>query len=191
MITNPFKRRSVEVWAIKQIDARTLHLCGKGRLESRQTRSRRMEDLAKGRYEGEVRMDGTGVVLHSRRLDALVPLDQLELEDGIAHWQGRTWLVSHVPQRCWHFDGRLVAKPGGTVERPHLVSSEDVSRIHENVDTSRNPSGEAAFRKYDWLEEPEKDLATTIKEAQDRRKESKKVWREDGSWGRKDETSEK
>ena len=141
---------------IKQVDERILHLCGKGSLESTQKRSQLLEDLANGRFQGAVRMGDTGIVLNSRLHAALVPLDQIELENGIADWQGRAWVVSHVPQHCWNFDGQLVTQREGTVDQPRLVSREDVSMIRKHVDTSKAPPGEVVFRPDDGLEDPEK-----------------------------------
>jgi hypothetical protein len=62
--------------------------------------------------------------------------------------------------------------------------------IRKNIDTSKAPRGEVVFRPDDALEDPEKDLRASIEEAQRRRKEAKRGWRKDNSWGPLDEGPE-
>jgi len=154
MLKKLFGKPPVDVWVIKQVDENLIHLCGHGTLESRDKRKTMLEALARGEFRGAVRLAGGGLVLNARLFAALVPLNELTLtDDDQAHWQGRLWRVSQVPQRCWSFDGRLVAQqvisPGG----PGLVSSEDVSGIRGRVGAvTPPPTGEVTFRPDNELE---------------------------------------
>jgi len=184
-----FGRTPVRVWAIKQIDDATLHLCGEGRLESDQKSKVMLKALQAGQFHGGVRMGDTGIVINTRRLAAVVPLEALQLlDDGnTAEWNGRRWAVSHVPQRSWLFDGPLVAEPNPLGGPPALVSREDVSHIRRNVRQDTAPPGEVVFRPVNELEDPEKDLRTSIEQAQRWRKNARRGWRKDGTWGPLDE----
>ncbi|MDZ7852735.1 MAG: hypothetical protein U5L98_08865 [Halomonas sp.] len=156
MFKKLFGKSPVKVWVIKQIDDGLLHLCGQGTLESRDKRKDVLAALAKGQFQGGVRLAGGGLVLNARLFATLVPLDDLTLtDDGQAHWQGRLWRVSQVPQRCWSFEGKLVAQQAGNIHGPGLVSTEDVSGIrgHVNRDIPK-PPGEVTFYADDELEPP-------------------------------------
>ncbi|MGM0984003.1 MAG: hypothetical protein ACQEXG_11345 [Pseudomonadota bacterium] len=156
MFKKLFGKPPVEVWVIKQVDDGLVHLCGQGILESRESRKAVLASLAKGQFQGGVRMAGGGLVLNARLFAALVTLEGLTLtDDGQAYWQGRLWRVSQVPQRCWGFEGRLNAQPGGTIQGPALVSTEDVSGIRGRVDRNApQPPGATTFRADDELEPP-------------------------------------
>ncbi|MDR5867466.1 hypothetical protein [Halomonas koreensis] len=158
MFKRLFGKTPVRCWIVKQIDDRVLHLCGRGQLETQMKSREAARALADGDYRGGVRFDGTGIVLNSRLFAALVPLESLTLdEDGTALWQGRRWAVSRVPQRCWSWEGRLVAEPVAEGP-PRLASSEDVSGIREHVDASRPTPGPVEFRAGDALEDPRYDM---------------------------------
>ena len=183
-------RKPIKVWVIKQIDDATLHLCGQGAPASDQKHKQVLAALEAGRYEGGVRMGDTGIVVNTRRLAAVVPLEALQLlDDGnTAEWQGRRWAVSHAPQRGWAFDGPLVAEPNPAGGNHALVSREDVGHIRRNVrQDGGTAQGEVTFRPDNALEDPEKDLRASIEAAQLRRTETGKGWRQDGSWGPLDE----
>ncbi|MBB3189011.1 hypothetical protein [Halomonas cerina] len=153
MLGRLFAKPPVGVWVIKQVDSDLLHLCGQGTLASRQRRRGLKKALAHRQYRGGVRMGHSGIVLNARLFAALVPLDDLELlPDGGARWQGRTWRVAEVPQRCWAFEGRLVAQPG---LGGRLMSVEDVSAIARRVNrSSLSPPGRVEFRPANALEDP-------------------------------------
>ena len=190
MIRHLFKTAPLKAWVIKQIDDDVLHLCGQGVLESNEKPRNVKKALEAGRYQGGVRMGDTGIVLNTRLLAALVPLDRLKLvEDGRqAEWQGRRWHVSQVPQRCWDFDGHLVTHENPMFTAPELISTEDVSGISKHVDRDKAPPGEVVFRPDNALEDPRRDIEAAIKKVQDRRKQSTgRGWREDGTWGPVDE----
>ncbi|WFM70963.1 hypothetical protein [Halomonas sp. CKK8] len=193
MIRNPFKKAPLKAWVIKQIDPETLHLCGQGVLESPEKPKRVREALHFEQYEGAVRMGETGIVLNTRRIAAVVPLHRLRLVEGgrEAEWQGRSWAVSQVPQRCWDYDGRLVTEKNPMSEAPALISTEDVSRIGQQINRDGAPPGEVVFRPVNALEDPLQDTQAAIKEVRERRKRSQKGWREDGSWGPLGEPPEK
>lgn len=144
----------VKVWVIKQIDQDVLHLCGQAELDHDARRTRVLAELARGEYRGPVRMAGGGLVFNARLFAALPPLDELTLtDDGQAYWQDRRWRVSQVPQRCWGFDGPLIAEPVRHVGGSGLVSSEDVSGIRSRIDRDTpTPPGTVSFRADDELE---------------------------------------
>lgn len=186
MMRNLFKKAPIHAWVIKQIDDDgVLHLCGQGVLESTAKPRRVKEALQAGQYQGGVRMGNTGIVLNTRCLAAVVPLDHLRLVENsqVAEWQGRRWAVSQVPQRCWHYEGRLVTEENAMSTSPALISTEDVSTIRQHINRDNAPPGDVKFRPVNALEDPEQDIEATIKEVQDRRKQSRKGWREDGAWG--------
>ncbi|SFT64311.1 hypothetical protein [Halomonas saccharevitans] len=152
-----FHRPPVKVWVIKQIDRDLLHLCGQAELDPKAKRKQVLAELARGEYRGAVRMAGGGLVFNARLFAALIPLDELTLtDDGQARWRERLWRVSQVPQRCWSFEGSLIAEPASHVGGSGLVSSEDVSGIRSRIDpdTPTLP-GEVTFRAEDELEAPE------------------------------------
>ncbi|MBA2781256.1 hypothetical protein H1D44_20535 [Halomonas kenyensis] len=160
------------MWAIKQIDTTTLHLCGEGTLESNQKRRVVLEALHCGQYQGAVRIGDSGLVINSRQLAAVVPLESLRLVDdnNCAEWQERLWVVSHVPQRMWLYEGNLVTEPNPSGASPALISREDVSRIRNQARLDTAPPGEVVFRPGDSLEDPEKDIRVAIEDAQKNRK---------------------
>ncbi|TLF49575.1 hypothetical protein FEI13_11550 [Halomonas urmiana] len=193
MMRTLFKKTPIKAWVIKQVDDDgILHLCGQGVLESSDKPRRVQKALEAGRYQGGVRMGDTGIVLNSRRLAAVVPLHRLRLvEDGrAAEWQGRSWTVSQVPQRCWGYDGRLVTQKNPMLDSPALISTEDVSRIRQHINRDGAPPAEVVFRPVNALEDPLQDTRAAIEDVQERRKRSRKGWREDGTWGPLKETSE-
>lgn len=186
MIRKHLKKSPLKVWVIKQIDDDILHLCGQGVLASTDKPKRLREALETDRYQGGVRMGDTGIVLNTRRLATVVPLDRLRLmEDSReAAWQGRRWVVSQVPQRCWDYDGHLVIEKNPLSSSPALVSTEDVSTISKNINLDGAPPGDVEFRPVNALEDPLQDVEAAIKEVQERRKQSTgRGWREDGTWG--------
>jgi hypothetical protein len=189
MLGKLFGKQPIRAWAIKQIDDATLHLCGEGRLESDQKSKVMLKALQAGQFHGGVRMGDTGIVINTRRLAAVVPLEALQLlDDGnTAEWNGRHWAVSHVPQRAWLFDGRLVAEPNLLSGTPALVSREDVSHIRHQARQDIAPPGEVEFRPVNEGEDVQKDLSAAIEEAQRSRKDIGKGWRDDGTWGPLDE----
>ncbi|MCL7942056.1 hypothetical protein M8009_17365 [Halomonas sp. ATCH28] len=193
MMRNPFKKAPIKAWVIKQIDDdQTLHLCGQGVLESTEKPKHVREALRTGRYQGGVRMGNTGIVLNTRRIAAVVPLDRLRLvDDGrVAEWEGRSWAVSQVPQRCWNYEGRLVTQKNPMSNSPALISTEDVSTIRKNISRDGAPPGEVVFRPANALEDPLQDTQAAIKDVQERRKRAGKGWREDGTWGPVNEAPE-
>ncbi|AMD00116.1 hypothetical protein [Halomonas chromatireducens] len=134
-------KQPIPVWVIKQIDDGLLHLCGQAIVEPQKKRSVVLMELHERRFQGAVNMASGGLVLNSRLFAALVPLDALELDvQAQAHWQGRTWLVSQVPQRCWTFEGPLITQRQRQDDRELLVSCEDISDIRRQVKASLDPS---------------------------------------------------
>ncbi|WP_138181670.1 hypothetical protein [Halomonas urmiana] len=185
MIRNLFKKAPLKAWVIKQIDPETLHLCGQGILESTEKPKQVRQALHFEQYQGGVRMGDTGIVLNTRRLAAVVPLHRLRLVEGgrEAEWQGRSWTISQVPQRCWDYDGRLVTQKNPISDSPALISTEDVSCLGQYINRDGTPPGEVVFRPVNALEDPLQDTQAAIKDVRERRKRTKKGWREDGSWG--------
>lgn len=110
MIRNLFKKSPLKAWVIKQIDHEALHLCSQEILESPAKPKLVREALYFERYEGAVRMGERGIVLNTRRIAAVAPLHRFRLVEGgrEAEWQGRSWAVSQVPQRCWIYGGHLI-----------------------------------------------------------------------------------
>ncbi|MBA2777600.1 hypothetical protein [Billgrantia kenyensis] len=147
-------RQPIPVWVIKQIDDSLLHLCGQGVIEPNVKSSAVIEQLRSGRYEGAVTMAGGGLVLNARLFAALVPLDALQLdEQGHAHWNGRSWYVAQVPQRCWTYEERLVPQRQVFNGQELLVSVEDVSTIRRQLEESSGP-GQASFEAAGDKEHP-------------------------------------
>lgn len=133
-------KQPIPVWVIKQIDDGLLHLCGQAAVEPEKKRSTVLSELLEGRYQGAVNMASGGLVLNARLFAALVPLDALELDaQGQAHWQGRLWQVSQVPQRCWTFDGPLIPHRQREHNQELLISTEDVSAIRRQVKATLDP----------------------------------------------------
>ncbi|MGM0985155.1 MAG: hypothetical protein ACQEXG_17365 [Pseudomonadota bacterium] len=185
MIRNLFKKTPIQVWAIKQIDDDTLHLIGKGVIDSEKNTHEMRVALLTGRYQGGVRIGDTGIVLHSSLLAAVVLLDELQLDESrnAARWQGRSWEVSWVPQRSWLYEGRLVAEQNVVGRTPALLSSEDVSTIRQHVTPGSVPPGRAVFRPGNERKVSDQDLRRAIMESQLERTTFTKGWRKDGSWG--------
>ncbi len=185
MIRKLFKKTPFKAWVIKQVDEATLHLCGQGVLESTEKPKRVREALHFEQYQGGVRMGDTGIILNTRRIAAVVPLHRLRLvDDGrAAEWQGRSWAVSQVPQRCWDYAGHLVTQENPISTSPALISTEDVSNISEQINRDGAPPGEVTFRPDNALEDPLQEVQSAIEEVRERRKKSGKGWRKDGSWG--------
>ncbi|WP_108446532.1 hypothetical protein [Halomonas denitrificans] len=157
MFKKLFGKTPVRVWVIKQIDPDLLHLCGQAELPPEARRKQVLAELSRGEYRGAVHMAGGGLVYNARLFAALVPLDELTLDDdGQAHWQGRRWRVSQVPQRCWAYEGPLVAEPARHAGGSGLVSSEDVSGLRSRID-SDTPTlpGTVTFRADNELETPD------------------------------------
>jgi hypothetical protein len=156
MLNRLLGRTPIEVWAVKQIDPDLLHLCGPALLKARPGRKAVLAALQDGSYVGPVEMaDGGHVVLNAKLFAALVPQDDLHwLPDGHAHWQGRDWRVSRVPQRCWAYRGRLVAQASPLAEGG-LASTEDVETIRRRVERETpHPPGQVVFRPENAGEDP-------------------------------------
>lgn len=154
MLKRLLGRTPIDVWVIKQVDADLLHLCGRATLAAKPNRKAVLAALERGEFSGAVTMATGGMVLNSRLFRALIPAEALQLlPDGQARWQGRDWLLSQVPQRCWTFEGRLVARPDPTGSGS-LVSVEDVTGIRRQVDRSTpTPPGQVVFRPENANEE--------------------------------------
>ncbi|MCK2183304.1 hypothetical protein [Halomonas getboli] len=130
-----FGKPPIRVWVIKQVDADLLHLCGEGRIspDGKRARDEVITALRRGEYRGAVEMIDNGLVLNARLFAALLPDDAFHLDaDGLAHWQDQTWRVAKVPQRCWTYEGLLVARAMAHGDFD-LVSSEDVSGIRRRA----------------------------------------------------------
>ncbi|MFG6158386.1 hypothetical protein ACGTNG_06235 [Halomonas sp. 1390] len=165
MIKRWWRREPVRCWVIKQIDEQenTLHLCESGQLDTRLSHREAERQLAQGEYRGGVRIGDTGIVLNSALFAALVPWEALSLDDHYrAEWRGRRWVVSRVPQRCWAWEGRLIAEPNGPGALPAWQSSEDTGHLRERADDSHWLGGRASFRPACALEDPEKDIRDAI-----------------------------
>lgn len=133
MLKQLLGKAPLQVWVIKQIDDDLLHLCGQGITQANEKRKTVLAELENGSYSGPVCMNGGGIVLVASLFKALVPVEALHLlPDGQAHWQGRDWLISQVPQRCWAYKGLLIAN-ASPLDGSGLVSSEDVSKIRHRV----------------------------------------------------------
>ncbi|MBD3897936.1 hypothetical protein IEI94_18930 [Halomonas sp. ML-15] len=105
-------------------------------------------------------MSDSGIVIDTTLIAAAVPIESLTLlhDDNVAMWQERIWNVSWVPQRSWHYDGRLVAEPNTMGTSQSLTSSEDISTISRNVRMDAIATKEVRFRAENELEDTEKDL---------------------------------
>jgi len=165
MIKRWWRREPIRCWVIKQIDEKenTLHLCESGQLVTKLSHKEAERQLTQREYRGGVRIGDTGIVLNSVLFEALVPWAELRLDEQYhAEWQGRHWAVSRVPQRCWAWEGRLIAErqPAGTL--PAWQSSEDTTHLRDRADASEWLGGPASFRPVDALEDPEKDIRDAI-----------------------------
>ncbi|MDI5932968.1 hypothetical protein [Halomonas kalidii] len=175
-------RAPIEVWVIKQIDDDILHLCGIGTPWTEQSRRTVIEALKQGDYRGGVCIGQTGVILNSRLFAALIPLDALCIEPSTrVRWQGRVWQVSHVPQRCWPHEGRLIAHLGPIGGRAGLISCEDVSTLLEGVALDALPAGTVVFEAGAAPGDP----LPSMDDVRSRRSGAGAGWREDGAWGRR------
>jgi len=150
MLKRLFGKQPIEVWVIKQVDSDLLHLCGRATLPAKPSRKAVLAALAESGtgYQGPVTMLAGGAVLNARLFQALVPIDELQLlPDGQARWRGRDWQLAQAPQRCWTYEGRLVARPDPLGGTGALVSAEDVSGIRRQAEQEapRRP-GEVVFR---------------------------------------------
>ncbi|MCL7939263.1 hypothetical protein M8009_02950 [Halomonas sp. ATCH28] len=163
MIKRWLHREPIRCWVIKQVDEDLLHLCESGRLITQLKRKEAERQLARGEYRGGVQIGDTGIVLNSALFEALVPWPELTLDDHYrAHWQGRSWSVSRVPQRCWAWEGRLVAEPRSPGSLPAWQSTEDLTHVRARADSSEWLSGPATFRAVNALEDPETDIRDAI-----------------------------
>ena len=163
MLRRVFGKKTVRCWVIKQLDTQMLHLCLLGRPDSRLKPEPLKEALRQQRFSGGISMGESGLLLNARLFDALVPEEDLELaHDGLAHWRGRFWMVSQVPQKCWTWEGRLVAERNHLNDQPLLVSREDVSAISRRAERAPGLTDKAVFRSQDALEDPDKDIRYAI-----------------------------
>ncbi|WP_445000732.1 hypothetical protein [Halomonas mongoliensis] len=178
MLKRVFRKKPVQCWVVKQVDQRLLHLCTLGRPDSRLKPEPLKEVLRQKRFSGGVIMGESGLVLNARLFDALVPEEDLELtHDGLANWRGRYWMVSTVPQKCWTWEGNLVAESNLLGSQPPMVSREDVSALSLRAD--RAPGlGKAVFRSQDALEDPNKDIRHAIERAMQSRAEFSQRYQE-------------
>ncbi|WP_136254344.1 hypothetical protein [Onishia niordana] len=136
---NWMERRSPSVWAIKQIDANVIHLCGRGEAAGPDSARKRRKELAENRYQGTIRLEYSGMDLHASLFEALVLIDDLVwLDECYVRWQDRRWCVAWVPERCWTYQGPLILEasmgPG-----KHFTSTEDVSAIREKASAPASP----------------------------------------------------
>ncbi|WP_445005451.1 hypothetical protein [Halomonas mongoliensis] len=163
MLRRVFRKKAVQCWVIKQLDRQLLHLCSLGRPDSRLKPEPLKEALRQQRFSGGIAMGESGLLLNARLFEAIVPEEDLELtHDGLAHWQGRLWVVSQVPQKCWTWEGRLVAEHNPLHSTPPLISREDVSAISLRAERAPGLSDKAVFRSQDALEDPDKDIRYAI-----------------------------
>ncbi|MBB3140681.1 hypothetical protein [Halomonas organivorans] len=170
MLKKLFGKPPIRLWVIKQVDPDLLHLCGEGRITPADRRDTQatMSALRRGDYRGAVEMTDNGVVLNARLFAALVPHGELSLgASGHAEWRGHSWRVAQVPQRCWTYEGRLVAEPT-TLGPLDLVSSEDVSGIRRRACAEDAPStGDPRFGAADELEGEAEFAARWRRDARD------------------------
>lgn len=147
------KSKPPECWIIKQIDTDLLHLCGRGQVTGKGRAKALLEQLRQGSYAGPVSFDNSGLVLNSRLFAALVPLEALSIDDEErAHWQGRVWQVSWVPQRCWAFEGPLTTQLTSMGGRSGLISVEDVTTIRDKASPQAGPSQNTQLYGLEALE---------------------------------------
>ncbi|MEC9483727.1 MAG: hypothetical protein UMU75_10490, partial [Halomonas sp.] len=129
------RRKSEPVWAVKQIDADLLHVCGEAWAEGDLRSDKRLEALRAGHFQGPVRMQENDTVLNAAQFAMLVPHAELALfdEGNAARWQGREWRIAWVPQRCWLYAGRLTVQPVTVQGRPRRLSVEDTNAIRDKA----------------------------------------------------------
>ncbi|MFC3285462.1 hypothetical protein [Litchfieldella rifensis] len=152
------------VWVVKQIDHDLLHLCGQGIAESKERHKDTLTALEEGRYHGPIRLANSGVVLNAALFEALAPIDSLRLgDDDQAHWRGKNYRVSWVPQRCWAFTGRLITQTVMINGRPSLASTEDVSgiRAKANPSTQENDLDSPLFVPLEARDDPRHEKTTS------------------------------
>lgn len=172
------KTPPVRCWAIKQVDPGMLHLCALGHPVSSLKPPQLREQLEQGRFEGGIQMGDTGIVLHSQLFAELIPEAELEMLDvSRARWRQQEWIIAKVPQRCWTWQGRLVAHPSAAGEGHRWVSSEDVSELRRKAADGAKVKSEAPFQLESDLEPPSKDVEEAVRKAQeDRRRWAKDAW---------------
>lgn len=172
------KKQPIRCWTIKQVDSGMLHLCGIGTLQTDLKPEQALHQVRTGQFQGPVQMGDTGIVLHSQMFAALIPEEELALDDQYnAHWQGVDWEVAKVPQRCWTWSGKLeaVRNPAGPV--PRWVSVEDVSDLRQKASTQFSPGTETTFRAENDLEPPDKDVKAAVRDVQNaRQRQVKDAW---------------
>lgn len=135
-----------DVWAIKQVDDDLLHLCGRGRLKTRERPANAIEALRQNRFEGAIQLHDTPLLLNARLFAALAMVDELALNgQDRATWHGREYRVSWVPQRCWTYEGRLTTTSSVLNEVAQLVSVEDVSAIRDKAAAQEGNEPSAHF----------------------------------------------
>jgi len=172
------KKKLVRCWVIKQVDPGMLHLCALGTPVSPLKRPQLLEQLQQGRFEGGIQMGDTGIVLHSQLFAELIPEETLEMLDASrARWQEQEWVIAKVPQRCWAWQGRLVAHPNASGDGHRWVSSEDVSDLRRKAEGSIVQQNEASFTLESDLEPADKDVEEAVRKAQeDRQRWAKEAW---------------
>lgn len=178
------KKKPVHCWVIKQVDPGLLHLCELGTPVSDLKPAQLQEQLELGRFQGGIQMGDTGLVLHSQQFAELIPEEALEMLDGSrARWREQEWDISKVPQRCWTWQGRLVASPNPIEDGTRWVSSEDVSDLRRKAAGSAKLKEDAPFELESDLEPPSKDVEEAVRKAQeDRQRWTKDAW----GWKEKD-----
>ncbi|WP_043531821.1 hypothetical protein [Litchfieldella xinjiangensis] len=142
------------VWVVKQIDSDVLHLCGQGIVEGKQKHKEKLAALSRGHYQGPVRLASGGIVLNSALFQALIPFDDLMIDDDDqAHWRDRRFRIAWVPQRCWAYTGRLATQAVLMNGQPSLSSIEDVSGIRAKASPSaaKDHAGAPLFVPLDAL----------------------------------------
>lgn len=172
------KKKLVRCWVIKQVDPGMLHLCALGTPVSPLKPPQLLEQLQQGRFEGGIQMGDTGIVLHSQLFAELIPEETLEMLDASrARWQEQEWVIAQVPQRCWAWQGRLVAHPNASGDGHRWVSSEDVSDLRRKAEGSIVQQNEASFTLESDLEPADKDVEEAVRKAQeDRQRWAKEAW---------------
>jgi len=172
------KKKLVRCWVIKQVDPGILHLCALGTPVSPLKPPQLLEQLQQGRFEGGIQMGDTGIVLHSQLFAELIPEETLEMLDASrARWQDQEWVIAKVPQRCWAWQGRLVAHPNASGDGHRWVSSEDVSDLRRKAEGSIVQQNEASFTLESDLEPADKDVEEAVRKAQeDRQRWAKEAW---------------
>ena len=172
------KKKLVRCWVIKQVDPGMLHLCALGTPVSPLKRPQLLEQLQQGRFEGGIQMGDTGIVLHSQLFAELIPEETLEMLDASrARWQEQEWVIAKVPQRCWAWQGCLVAHPNASGDGHRWVSSEDVSDLRRKAEGSIVQQNEASFTLESDLEPADKDVEEAVRKAQeDRQRWAKEAW---------------